>query len=100
MLRRPPPNYSRKRPGFIKGYVRRFWQSSIDHRYVPSSRAGSSSDADWGSTGTEERPGRVVTLVEAETAIKAENTAHGTSLIRTDTTTWGICFCFDKWPLY
>ncbi|CAI7577730.1 unnamed protein product [Penicillium glandicola] len=46
LIWKPPPHYDQRVPGYISGYVRRFWQASTDHR------------------GTPEQPGRVVTVIE------------------------------------
>ncbi|KAI6893647.1 hypothetical protein KC334_g12648, partial [Hortaea werneckii] len=46
LIWKPPPHYDLRVPGYIEGYVRRFWQASQDHR------------------GTPEAPGRVATLID------------------------------------
>ncbi|KAK4162070.1 glutathione-specific gamma-glutamylcyclotransferase [Cladorrhinum sp. PSN259] len=44
LIWKPPPHFDRRIPGWVTGYVRRFWQ--VNHR------------------GTPEAPGRVVTLID------------------------------------
>ncbi|KAF1975277.1 ChaC-like protein [Bimuria novae-zelandiae CBS 107.79] len=46
LIWKPPPHFDQRVPGYIEGYVRRFWQASEDHR------------------GTPEAPGRVATLID------------------------------------
>ncbi|KAH9811854.1 ChaC-like protein [Melampsora americana] len=75
LIWKPPPHVIDRQVGFIKGFVRRFAQSSHDHR------------------GTIEKPGRVVTLVPTE---------EWTSLTDSDrflsNVVWGVVYTID--PTY
>lgn len=51
LIYKPPPHWKYRVPGVVHGFVRRFWQSSIDHR------------------GTPESPGRVATLIPYDTLL-------------------------------
>ncbi|KAJ3566705.1 hypothetical protein NP233_g6829 [Leucocoprinus birnbaumii] len=73
---KPPPHVIKQVPGYLKGYVRRFAQSSHDHR------------------GTRENPGRVVTLVHKEDWDKfseADAFPH-------EDVVWGVAYTID--PAY
>lgn len=76
LIFKPPPHVIGYTPGYIRGFARRFAQSSIDHR------------------GTPERPGRVVTLVTAADwqALPGAEAAPEGDVV------WGISYTVD--PAY
>ncbi|KAF8990288.1 ChaC-like protein-domain-containing protein [Cyathus striatus] len=76
LIFKPPPHVISQVPGFLKGYVRRFAQSSHDHR------------------GTPENPGRVVTLVHKE----EWDLFSGADAFPDDDTVWGVAYTID--PAY
>ncbi|KAI8953785.1 ChaC-domain-containing protein [Xylaria longipes] len=60
LIWKPPPHYDRRIPGWVTGYVRRFWQA----RYLPFHAAREPVGSDQDHRGTPTAPGRVVTLIE------------------------------------
>ncbi|KAF8979279.1 hypothetical protein BGZ46_005630 [Entomortierella lignicola] len=77
LIWRPDLEYEDSKVGYIKGHVRRFWQSSTDHR------------------GTEEAPGRVVTLIPYE-EFSEKFTEHDMHSADADDITWGIAYRIPK----
>ncbi|GAM40945.1 hypothetical protein TCE0_041r13686 [Talaromyces pinophilus] len=73
LIWKPPPHFDRRVPGYISGYVRRFWQASTDHR------------------GTPERPGRVVTVIEKEFWETLDD-PHKTLEPSNTSTVWGAAY--------
>ncbi|KAJ7626830.1 ChaC-like protein [Roridomyces roridus] len=73
LIFKPPPHVVHQVPGFLKGYVRRFAQSSHDHR------------------GTPEDPGRVVTLVHKEDW----DLFSGSDAFPDEDTVWGVAYTID-----
>ncbi|KAK1921053.1 ChaC-like protein [Papiliotrema laurentii] len=74
LIWKPPPHTVEQRSGYVKGVLRRFAQSSIDHR------------------GTPEAPGRVVTVIEAP---EWHRLAGETPLSAEEDTVWGIAYRID-----
>ncbi|WOO82733.1 Putative glutathione-specific gamma-glutamylcyclotransferase 2 [Vanrija pseudolonga] len=74
LIWKPPPHTVEQRPGYVKGVVRRFAQSSNDHR------------------GTPENPGRVVTVINAadwHRLAKGDPHADDEDLV------WGVAYRID-----
>ena len=65
--------YSEKRSGFIKGFHRRFWQGSHDHRGTPSN------------------PGRVVTLIPHDEWIEKFSVDD----LKSEPIVWGMAYYVD-----
>ncbi|KZV80470.1 ChaC-like protein [Exidia glandulosa HHB12029] len=76
LMFKPPPNVVKQTPGYIKGYVRRFAQSSTDHR------------------GTPEAPGRVVTLIPVDEweSLYGHESYPGHDIV------WGVAYTIDPDP--
>ncbi|KAJ9115575.1 hypothetical protein QFC20_000900 [Naganishia adeliensis] len=74
LIWKPPPHAVERKEGYVKGVLRRFAQSSIDHRGVP------------------ERPGRVVTVIEAEDWHKISGDAQDHS---DEDYVWGVVYRID-----
>ncbi|CAE6532926.1 unnamed protein product [Rhizoctonia solani] len=73
LIWKPPPYYAERVPGFLKGFVRRFAQSSSDHR------------------GTPEHPGRVVTLIAAVDWSSFSSTDE----FPHEDVVWGVCYTIN-----
>ncbi|KAL1409001.1 hypothetical protein Q8F55_005825 [Vanrija albida] len=74
LIWKPPPHTVEQRPGYVKGVVRRFAQSSNDHR------------------GTPENPGRVVTVINAADWHKlAKEDPHADD----EDIVWGVAYRID-----
>ncbi|KAF9085816.1 Cation transport regulator-like protein 2 [Mortierella sp. GBA35] len=73
LIWRPDLEFEDSKVGYIKGHVRRFWQSSTDHR------------------GTEEAPGRVVTLIPYDEFSQRfiNDDMHSSDQ---DDITWGVAY--------
>ncbi|EGD98794.1 cation transporter ChaC [Trichophyton tonsurans CBS 112818] len=59
LIWKPPPHYDQRVAGYIKGYVRRFWQPTTA---ITDGKCSHISSTDH--RGTPEAPGRVVTVIE------------------------------------
>nr|ODO00515.1 hypothetical protein L204_02509 [Cryptococcus depauperatus CBS 7855] len=78
LIFKPPPHTVEQQPGYVKGVVRRFAQSSNDHR------------------GTPESPGRVVTVVESRDWHELEGIQLNEGEVLQEDCVWGIAYRIDS----
>ncbi|KAM3419719.1 Gamma-glutamylcyclotransferase [Cercospora zeina] len=64
LIWKPPPHYDLRLPGYIEGFIRRFWQM-ISIR-LSKGRISNSRPSSEDHRGTPEAPGRVCTLIDRE----------------------------------
>ncbi|KAK8861199.1 hypothetical protein IAR55_002018 [Kwoniella newhampshirensis] len=77
LIFKPPPHAVEQRSGYVKGVVRRFAQSSNDHRGTPGC------------------PGRVVTVIEAREWHKLEGITLGEGEVLPEDYVWGMAYRID-----
>ncbi|WWC60050.1 uncharacterized protein I303_102613 [Kwoniella dejecticola CBS 10117] len=78
LIFKPPPHAVEQKSGYVKGVVRRFAQSSIDHR------------------GTPEAPGRVVTVIDAREWHHLEGNDIPEGTILPEDFVWGVAYRIDQ----
>ncbi|TIA91975.1 hypothetical protein E3P99_00822 [Wallemia hederae] len=76
LLYKPVPHFTGRYPGYIKGFARRFAQSSNDHR------------------GTVENPGRVATIIHSDewTSYAASHPCGKGDVFPEDDQVWGVVY--------
>jgi cation transport protein ChaC len=75
LIWRPGFPYTRKFNAYVKGFKRRFWQRSCDHRGTPDS------------------PGRVVTIVPTSEYATLQSTRNTFDIEDEDDKVWGTVYC-------
>ncbi|KAL2269839.1 hypothetical protein VTJ83DRAFT_2023 [Remersonia thermophila] len=89
LIWKPPPHFDRRIPGWVTGYVRRFWQARYSLPARPTGLDGLNGAhlVAQDHRGTPEAPGRVVTLISRE-YWEQLNDPHGSAPEKV----WGVAY--------